>query len=42
MASPVTLWRNARIATCDDAMQVFDSGALLTQGDRIEWVGQEA
>lgn len=41
MASPMTLWRNARIATCDAAMQVFDCGALLTQGDRIEWVGQE-
>lgn len=36
-----TLWRNARIATCDTAMQVFDQGALVTCGDRIEWVGPE-
>lgn len=41
MSEPRTLWRNARIATCDANMQVFESGALVTQGERIEWVGAE-
>lgn len=35
------LWRNARIATCDANMQVFESGTLVTRDDRIEWVGPE-
>ena len=34
-----TLWRNARIATCDDHASIYERGALLTDGDRIEWVG---
>jgi imidazolonepropionase len=42
MAEPLTLWRNGRIATCDDSMTVFDQGALLTRGGRIEWVGNES
>jgi len=36
-----TLWRNARIATCDDQARVFERGALLTDGAKIEWVGDE-
>jgi imidazolonepropionase len=41
-AQPATLWRNARIATCDAAMTRVLPGALLTRGPRIEWVGAEA
>lgn len=37
----LTLWHNARIATCDADMQVFENGALLTRGGKIEWVGPE-
>ena len=36
------LWRNARLATCDESMRVIEHGALLTAGDRIEWVGPES
>jgi imidazolonepropionase len=42
MAEALTLWRNGRIATCDAAMTVFQRGALLTRGARIEWVGEES
>jgi imidazolonepropionase len=38
----LTLWRNARLATCDESMGVIENGALLTRGDKIEWVGVEA
>jgi imidazolonepropionase len=41
MAETLTLWRNARIATCDESMTVIERGALLTRGGRIEWVGDE-
>jgi imidazolonepropionase len=41
MADALTLWRNGRIATCDDTMTLFQRGALLTRGSRIEWVGEE-
>jgi imidazolonepropionase len=41
MAEALTLWRNGRIATCDESMTVFEQGALLTRGSRIEWVGSE-
>jgi imidazolonepropionase len=37
-----TLWRNARLATCDESMRVLEKGALLTRSGRIEWVGAEA
>jgi len=37
----LTLWRNARIATCDDSMTVFEHGAMLTRDSQIEWVGFE-
>jgi imidazolonepropionase len=38
----MTLWRNARIATCDDSMTVFEHGAILTRDSQIEWVGDES
>ena len=41
MADALTLWRNGRIATCDDSMAVFEHGAILTRGRSIEWVGDE-
>jgi imidazolonepropionase len=37
----LTLWRNARIATCDGAGRVHSPGVVLTRGSRIEWVGRE-
>ncbi|HEX4676225.1 MAG TPA: imidazolonepropionase [Steroidobacteraceae bacterium] len=36
------LWRNARLATCDESMGVVENGAVLTAGGRIEWVGPES
>jgi len=39
MTERLTLWRNARLATCDAAMRVIEDGALLTRGPLIEWVG---
>lgn len=42
MAEALTLWRNGRVATCDESMTVFEQGALLTRGGRIEWVGEES
>ena len=42
MHSPLKLWRNARLATCDERGQRFERGALITRGARIEWVGEEA
>ncbi len=38
----LTLWRNARVATCDAAARIFDPGAVLTRDGRVEWVGTEA
>jgi len=40
--SPLKLWRNARLATCDERGQRFERGALITRGARIDWVGEEA
>src|ERR687898_388951 len=37
----LTLWRNASIATCDEAGRVLEGGALVTEGGRIAWVGEE-
>ena len=37
-----TLWRNARIATCDPQSRVFERGAMLTRGASVEWVGPES
>ncbi|HWW78528.1 MAG TPA: imidazolonepropionase [Steroidobacteraceae bacterium] len=36
------LWRNARLATCDESMRVIENGAVVTAGGRIEWVGPES
>ena len=41
-AEALKLWRNARIATCDERGAVHAPGALLTRGARIAWVGPEA
>jgi len=38
----LTVWRHARIATCDQESRVFDRGALVTRDGSIEWVGAEA
>jgi len=37
-----TLFRHCRIVTCDDQGQVFERGAMVVQGGRIEWIGREA
>lgn len=37
----LTLWRNTRIATCDEQSRVFERGAILTRDGMIEWVGNE-
>jgi imidazolonepropionase len=39
MASPATLWTNARLALCDDAMGQLADAALLTRDGEIGWVG---
>lgn len=41
MNEPVTLWTNARIATCDSQMSVIEPAMLLTRGARIEWIGRQ-
>ncbi|MBV8876312.1 MAG: imidazolonepropionase [Gammaproteobacteria bacterium] len=41
MHQPLKLWRNARLATCDAAGRHIERGALLTRGERIDWVGEE-
>jgi imidazolonepropionase len=40
----MTLWRNARLATLDDGVPWgwIERGALLADGDRLHWVGDEA
>lgn len=42
MTDRAKLWRNARLATCDESMSVIEKGAILTRDGRIEWVGPEA
>jgi imidazolonepropionase len=37
----LTLWRNARIATCDEASRIHAPGAVLTEAGRIAWIGTE-
>jgi imidazolonepropionase len=37
----LTLWRNARVASCDETSDVYAPGAVLTDGGRIAWVGAE-
>ncbi|HET9389827.1 MAG TPA: imidazolonepropionase [Steroidobacteraceae bacterium] len=41
MSDALRLWRNAHIATCDEAMTVIERGALLTRAERIQWIGPE-
>jgi imidazolonepropionase len=36
-----TVWRNTRVATCDERLQVFDRGAIVTCDGAIVWVGAE-
>jgi len=36
------IWCNARIATCDSRATEFERGAIVTRGDRIEWIGDAA
>jgi imidazolonepropionase len=38
----LTVWRHARVATCDERGRVFDRGALVTRDSTIEWVGDES
>ena len=45
--SPQTLWRHARLATLNrrlgsDGWGLIERGAILTESDRIAWVGPEA
>ena len=45
MTSPTpTLWRHARLATLDDpaGWGLVEDGALLTEGNRIAWIGPDA
>jgi imidazolonepropionase len=42
LSEPLKLWRNARLATCDEQGRRVVRGALLTRGARIEWVGEES
>ncbi len=42
MPETLQLWRNAKLATCDEQARSLQRGALLTRGARIEWVGDEA
>lgn len=42
MSEALRLWRNAQLATCDEAGRRLQHGALLTRGSRIDWVGEEA
>ena len=37
-----TLWRNLRIATCDEEQRVFAPGAIVSRDGRIEWCGPES
>jgi imidazolonepropionase len=37
----VTLWHNARIATCDAHMRVIENGALAVRAGRVSWLGPE-
>jgi len=36
-----TLWRNARLLPCDGQTNCLDSAAMITRGNRFDWVGRE-
>jgi imidazolonepropionase len=36
----LSLWRNVRIATCDQNMRIIENGALALRGGRIAWLGE--
>jgi imidazolonepropionase len=36
------LWRNARLLPCDPPMSRIEAGAIVTEGERLAWVGREA
>ena len=38
----LTLWRNVRITTCNERVDVHSAGAVLTSDGIIEWVGDVA
>jgi len=38
----LTLWKRARIATCDELSRTFERGAIVTRDAVVEWVGDEA
>jgi imidazolonepropionase len=40
--SNAVLWRNARLLPCDAAMSRIEAGALVTENERLAWVGREA
>jgi imidazolonepropionase len=42
MSARLRLWRNAQLVTGEPRTPRIARGALLTRGDRIEWVGEEA
>jgi imidazolonepropionase len=42
MSARLRLWRNAQLVTGEPRAPRIDRGALLTRGDCIEWVGEEA
>lgn len=35
----LTLWKHARIATCDEQSRIFERGVLVTRDGAVEWVG---
>ena len=37
----LTLWRNARIATCDEQDSMHAAGAIVTRDGSVKWVGAE-
>jgi imidazolonepropionase len=37
----LTLWKKARVATCDEQSRVFERGAIVTRDAVVEWVGSE-
>src|SRR5574339_906050 len=37
----ITLWRNASIATCDEAGRVLERGAIVTEAGGLAWIGEE-